>query len=277
MRIISKLFGGIEMTWKKVIIFAILAGIYTGVINQIPGLKGTSFRDIAVTLEWWILFAVIIAANVQSAKESAVKIFVFFLISQPLVFLVELPMLGLQNSMMYYRGWIIPTLLTLPGGYIAYYAKKNSVVGALVLSAATGILAVNLASYGSECVHHFPSHLLTTVFIICEIPVLVWALQKKLINRCIVLMITAAVLLTGIFLNQDSLVSYSGPLPEGSWVCVTEFTDGSSMTVEDGAYHYSFNSDKFVDKTIVFENEAGETFTLDAARSDGFVQLTPGE
>ena len=32
----KKLFGELNLTWPKVIIFAIIAGIYTGVVAQIP-------------------------------------------------------------------------------------------------------------------------------------------------------------------------------------------------------------------------------------------------
>ena len=55
----KKLFGGIDLTWKKLIIFAIITAIYTATMAIIPITKDTSFRDIAATLEWWILFAFI--------------------------------------------------------------------------------------------------------------------------------------------------------------------------------------------------------------------------
>lgn len=45
------------MTWRIVCGFAVIIGLYVGVINQIPILHDTSFQDIAVTLEWWVLFA----------------------------------------------------------------------------------------------------------------------------------------------------------------------------------------------------------------------------
>ena len=48
----KKIFGGINLTWKKLIIFAIIAAVYTATMAIIPITKDTSFRDIAVTLEW---------------------------------------------------------------------------------------------------------------------------------------------------------------------------------------------------------------------------------
>ena len=87
----KKLFGGLNLTWPKLIIFAILAGIYTAVMALLPQTNGTSFDTIAVTFEVWILFGIIIIMNSKSNKDAALKCFVFFLISQPLVYLIQVP------------------------------------------------------------------------------------------------------------------------------------------------------------------------------------------
>lgn len=47
----KNLFGEIDLTWKKLIIFAIIAGVYTAVMAILPITADTSFRDIAVYLE----------------------------------------------------------------------------------------------------------------------------------------------------------------------------------------------------------------------------------
>ena len=73
---------------EKTIIFAVLAGIYTAIMAMIPITKNTSFRDIAISFEVWILFGVLIIMNSKSPKDSALKCFVFFLISQPLVYIL---------------------------------------------------------------------------------------------------------------------------------------------------------------------------------------------
>ena len=75
---VKKLFGGIDLNWKKLIIFAIIAGIYTGVMAMIPIAKDTSFADITISFEVWILFGILIIMNSKSAKDSALKCFVFF-------------------------------------------------------------------------------------------------------------------------------------------------------------------------------------------------------
>ncbi len=75
---LKKLFGGINLTWPKLIISAIVAGILTAVIAMIPELHYTSFNAITVTLEVWILFGIIIIMNSKSNIDSALKCFVFF-------------------------------------------------------------------------------------------------------------------------------------------------------------------------------------------------------
>ena len=74
------LFGGIKLTWFKVIIAAIVIGVYCGVIALIPATLNTSFRDICISFEVWILFGIVIIMNSESHKDSALKCFVFFLI-----------------------------------------------------------------------------------------------------------------------------------------------------------------------------------------------------
>lgn len=74
----KKLFGGINLTWKKLIIFAIITGVYTALMALIPFTKDTSFRDIAIMLEWWIFFRIVIISNSKKTIDSALKCFIFF-------------------------------------------------------------------------------------------------------------------------------------------------------------------------------------------------------
>ena len=88
---LQKLFGGIDLTWLKVIVLAVIAGIYTAVMAILPAAHYTSFHTIAVTFEVWILFGIFIIMNSKSNADAALKSFVFFLISQPLVYLIQVP------------------------------------------------------------------------------------------------------------------------------------------------------------------------------------------
>ena len=122
----KKLFGEINLTWKKLIIFSIIAGVYTGVMAMLPIAENTSLDDISISFEVWILFGILIIMNSKSAKDSALKCFVFFLISQPLVYLVQVPFSNLGWGILnYYRNWIVWTMLTIPMGFIGYYMKKD--------------------------------------------------------------------------------------------------------------------------------------------------------
>ena len=68
----------ISMTWKQTIIFAVVTGVLTGILAQIPILYNTSFADITVTFEWWILFAMLIVIGQDSWWKAGFKTLVFF-------------------------------------------------------------------------------------------------------------------------------------------------------------------------------------------------------
>ena len=81
---LKKTFGGIRMTWPRLILFAVISGLVTGLVALLVP-DGSSFRQIAVTFEAWIVLAVIVVVNCDKPLEAACKTFVYFLISQPLV------------------------------------------------------------------------------------------------------------------------------------------------------------------------------------------------
>ncbi len=116
---IKKKFGGIHLTWLKLITAAVIAGIFTGLMALVPALHDTSFHTIAVTLEVWILFGILIIMNSRSNLDAALKCFVFFLISQPLVYLIQVPFSPLGWQLFgYYQFWFIWTLLCFPMGFV---------------------------------------------------------------------------------------------------------------------------------------------------------------
>ena len=78
----KKLFGGLKMSWPAVIIFAVIMGIYTALMAMfVP--DSNSFHDIAVTVEWWVLPAILVIVNCKKPLEAALKTFVFFLFAVP--------------------------------------------------------------------------------------------------------------------------------------------------------------------------------------------------
>lgn len=163
--VLRKLFGGIELSWPKVILGAVAAGVYTAVITRIPGLHDTSFISITTTLEVWILFGILIIMNSKSNLDSALKCFVFFLISQPLVYLIQVPFSQLGWSLFgFYRFWFIWTLLCFPMGFIGYYMKKDKWWGYLILLPMIGITGWSYMQYFSDLLFSSPRYILITLF-----------------------------------------------------------------------------------------------------------------
>ena len=172
---IKKLFGGINLTWPKVIVFAIIAGLYTGGMAMWPIVKDTSFIDITVSFEVWILFGIIIIMNSKSAIDSLLKCFVFFLISQPLVYLIQVPFNQLGWKLFnYYDYWLKWTLLTIPMGFIGWYMKKDKWWGLLILAPILALLGHHFGEYLGMTMYSFPKHILTTIF--CAVTMIIYPL-----------------------------------------------------------------------------------------------------
>lgn len=162
---IKKLFGEIELSWKKTIIFAVAAGVYTALMTLIPQLKYTSFITITATFEVWILFGIIIIMNSKSNKDSALKCFVFFLISQPIVYLLQVPFNGMGWGLFrYYKPWFIWTLLCLPMGFFGYYIKKDKWYGYLMLFPMIVMTLFSFYMYFRYFTFDCPAYLLISVF-----------------------------------------------------------------------------------------------------------------
>ncbi len=251
-KILEKLFGGLKMSWFTVIIFAVIAGIYTGLINQVPFLENTSFRDIAISPDCWVLFAVIIASNCKKSWESALKIFVFFMISQPLVYAVELPTLDFNLALGYYMNWLIPILLTLPGGFVAFYVKKNNVLGAIILSVATSLL-IFLCFY-----YIINVHIISAVLCLLQIIAYLIVFTKKINLKIITISLTVVALVGGIIYSFTLKASTTKDLPEGNWKCVTELNSLSEVEITGNEIVYSCNQYIHEDE-LTFEDENGKT------------------
>lgn len=202
---LKKLFGGIDLNWKKLLIFAVTIGIYTGIMALLPFTKDTSFRDIAGSLEWWVLFGIIIITNSKSPTDSALKCFVFFLISQPLVYLVQAPFspmgFGLFN---YYTYRFILTLFTLPMGYIGYYIKKGNIWSFLILTPILIVLTDEGLSLLRGVINNF--HFLTFVFCFFEILILIMNIFDKRKWRIL------SFAVVGTFAAIDIYLTFFGPL-----------------------------------------------------------------
>ena len=203
---IKKLFGGINLSWKKLIIFAITIAAYTATMAIIPITKDTSFSDIAATLEWWILFGVIIICNSKSPKDSALKCFIFFLISQPLIYLLQVPFSWQGwHLFSYYKYWFIWTLLTIPMGYIGYYIKKDNILSVIILLPMLILLAIIGIGFLNSTLEKFPHHLLSAIFCFSAIILIILGVLNKKKNIIISFAIITTFTIGYVLINNGIL------------------------------------------------------------------------
>ncbi len=176
------LYGNCKMSWLKVILFAVIAGVYTGIIMLVPALENSSFQDIGINLEWWVIFAIIIVVNCQKNWEAMLKCFIFFLISQPLVYLVEVAFghLTMDMAIYYYKViWFRWTIAVLPGALIAFYCKKQNLLGAFILGFGNTIQLILGLIYIAKCISDFPHHVLSAIVCIASIFIMSFSIQKQ--------------------------------------------------------------------------------------------------
>lgn len=277
----KKLFGGINMTWKRVILFAILCGVYTGVMALIPATKDTSFRDISISFEWWILFAILIIVNSKTPLDSALKVFVFFLISQPLVYLVQVPFspdgFGLFR---YYPAWFEWTLLTFPMAFVGHYMKRDKWWGLLILAPMLLFLGFHYLGFFGEAVHFFPNHLLSALF--CAVTLIVYPMfifrdkRIRIAGLILSILILIAASVYGV-LDQRSHTYDTSLLSSGGEICAVDYDDSYKVYLEDpsfGDVHigYEENIESYLvyasfkktgDTVLVLEAPTGEKYYYD--------------
>ncbi len=240
----KKIFGEINLTWKKLIIFAIVCGVYTGIMAILPITRDTSFRDISITFEWWILFGILIIINSKSPKDSAFKCFIFFLISQPLVYLVQVPFYELKWEIFkYYPGWFVWTLCTIPMGFIGYYLKKDKWWGLFILTPILLFLGYHYNGFLSETLSFFPNHLISTIF--CLTTLIIYPLyifkNKKVriagIIISIIIIITMSIFATANKSMYNTTILISSP----------------EKVIFDNTYKVSLEDEKYGKVFIVYE------------------------
>ena len=232
----KKLFGGIDLNWKKLIIFAIIAGVYTAVMAMLPIAKDTSFSDITISFEVWILFGIFIIMNSKSAKDSALKCFVFFLISQPLVYLVQDIINHSNLFLTYYRFWIIWTILTIPMGFIGYYMKKDKWWGLAILTPILIFLGIHYIGFLGQTIYNFPYHLLSTVFCIVTMllyPICIFS-NKKVKVIGIIISVLIIIIMSIITLTNNTVYNTTVLTNGGSAGAV--FDDSYNVYLEDSSY-----------------------------------------
>ena len=241
----KKLFGELNITWPKLIIAAIILGVYTGIMAILPFTRDTSFADISITFEWWILFGIIIIINSKTPIDSALKCFVFFLISQPLVYLVQAPFheMGL-GLFIYYPPWFIWTLLTIPMGFIGHYLKKDKWWGLFILTPMLIFLGIHYSGFFSTMLATFPKRLLSTLF--CLITLIIYPLYifKNKKNKIIGLVISILII---VFMTILSIIN-----PGNSHFYSTEILVSSEEHYFDETYKVTIDNKSMGTLTIQY-------------------------
>ena len=239
---IKKLFGGMDLSWLKILIFAAASGIYTALVCIFPQVKDTSLHTIAVSFEVWILFGIFIIMNSKSNMDSALKCFVFFLISQPLVYLLQVPFSSQGwGIFQYYDRWFIFTVLCLPMGYIGYYIKKGKWWGYVILLPMILLTADSFRQYLSYFTFCYPYYILISVF--CAAAMLVYPnvlFSDKKIKA-------AGTAISGLLIAVLTVITVINPLRYHSELLSS--VDGKDITNE---YRVSLADEKYGDVSIEY-------------------------
>lgn len=235
MQKLKKIFGGINLSWPKLILFAIIAGIYTALVCIIPIAKETSFHTIAVTLEVWILFGIIIIMNSKSNLDAALKCFVFFLISQPLVYLIQVPFSSFGwHIFQYYPFWFALTIVCFPMGFVGYYIKKGKWWSYLILLPMILLTASEFHHYFTNFIYCRPFYILISIF--CAVCMIIYPLvlfdDKKI--RITGLIVSGLLIIGIIIASLLNPITYSTSLL--SEIDGKDIPSGTQVYLEDKKY-----------------------------------------
>ncbi len=276
---LKKIFGGIRMTWPRLILFAVISGLITGLIALwVP--EGSSFRQIAVTLEAWIVLAIIVVVNCEKPLEAACKTFVYFLISQPLVYLVQVPFSRMGWSLFgyYYPYWFYWTIATFPGAFIAWFIKRDDLIGALILFVALVGLILIGTDYLKQLLERFPRYLISTVFCFGMVPVLIIAILHQKNPRLTASVLSGAVLAVMLFLTFRGGVNsraYSVAIGldgerypvTAEWTAELEDPENGTVVLKEGGDAFSPSltveiRDYTKDTTVILKDPDGKTYPV---------------
>ena len=227
-RITDKLFGGIEMTWLKVLLFAVGTAILTAIFLIVPLFRHTSFEQMGVTYEAWIFFAVIIMSNCKKPLESALKTFVFFLVSQPLIYLFQVPFSWQGWRLFaYYRTWFLLTIATFPAAWIGWYIRKKNWLSLLILAPVLCFLTMVYLSAFRFTFAHFPYRLVTALFCLGQVVLYLCAFTSGVWQKVLGFAVPFAAMLV-LLLLQKNVVSTDAFLPDDPVL-----TESAYVVVED--------------------------------------------
>ena len=211
-------------------------------------------------MEAWIFFAVIIIANAKSPLDSALKTFVFFLISQPLIYLLQVPFSWQGWGLFqYYKYWFILTLCTFPAAYIGWYIKKKNWLSLLILMPVLILLAYLCEDGLKHVIHQFPSLLIMVVFCVLQVFLYLYTFTEKASQKIIGALVPAAVIAAMLLFPKNVDFSSSQFLPDNPVL-----TENAEVTVDNTGIADISVSGTGEDSTVLIQAHAyGDTsFTI---------------
>ena len=228
-KVTDKLYGGLNMSWLRVIIFALITAVLTAVILIIPIFEKTSFHFIGVTAEAWIFFAIIIMTNCKSPLESALKTFVFFLISQPLIYLIQVPFNPYGWGIFgYYKTWFIATLFTFPAAFIGYYLRKKNWVSLIILSPVLYFLSDICVDSFKNAAESFPYQILRALFCLAQVLIYLYTFTDKLWEKLAGFFVPFAAVIIIMLLSPGVSIDGTNYLPDE-----VSFSESAVIKVEN--------------------------------------------
>ena len=249
-RLIEKVYGGLNMSWRNVILFAVGTAVVTAIFLIVPIFENTSFQRMGVSFESWFFFAIIIMANCYRKDDTkdgsffekirqplicAAKVFVFFLISQPLIYLFEVPFKDMGWKLFgYYPYWFMWTLATIPMAFIGWFINKKNWLSLIILSPVLYILTSDYISAFRFTIKHFPITLVTAVFCLAQVLVYLWVFTPKLVQRLLGFFVPLAVIIVMIVIQPPFDMNVNSFLPDDVMLtenAVVEIADPASVDI----------------------------------------------
>ena len=269
------------MSWPAVIIMAVASAVVTAVFLQVPIFKNTSFERMGVNFEAWFVFALLIMPNSKSPLDSALKTFVFFLVSQPLIYLIQVPFSDMGWGLLsYYKNWVVWTLLTFPMAFVGWFLRKRNWLSLLILSPVIVFLSAVGVSALTDTFYEPPYLLVTGLFCLGQAAVYTFAFTENKWQRLAVL---AAVIITAVIVVirvGQADISGQSVLPDGY-----SYSENAEISVENSeiasveltdpkeGFVYIKGSKYGETEFTVTDGDKKDTFTLKLFRENGLTQI----
>ena len=227
----DKLYGRLPMSWTAVILYALGSAVLTAFFLIVPVFENTSFHRMGETMEAWIFFAVIIMANCNTPMKSALKTFVFFLISQPLIYLFQVPFSWQGwHLFAYYKYWFVWTLLTFPMAFVGWRIKKKNWLSLLILTPVLFALTEYSIAAFRFSFRHFPFRLVTAIFCFAQVLIYLYVFTSNLRQKALGFVVPVVAVLFFSLMTPELELNATYFLPDNPIL-----TDAAVITVEDAA------------------------------------------